>query len=534
MLMLHPHPFLLLLGLLLPLTLHCTDTINGWRTPTLTERQFSPRVSCDFDTIDYTDDSMTVAKFQNIYQNKKPVLLRGYGNAFINTQRAIKREHFLNTFGKLLVDTGLSSRIVQVYGHGDEQETLSSYLKKARARLQPKQNSTMTPGKEFPYTFFNFQRRPNTSNVYYNAAGIVDDFRTVLVGPLDETFHEEKRRRTCTSSNNNTCSKFQLPEMYSYFLLVGTTNSAVNFHTHGNAWNLLLAGEKRWTVYPPGSLEADYERGLAYLGHVHWLKTILPRQMYQPYHCHQMAGDVLYIPEGFIHAVLNMGETLGVALQMNARTTKLGILEQTLSTQLNKNTTSNVAALQMLSNLITYHENTYSNPSLAQKNYLSMLYLDRARMKNDNHKYLESIEDADKAMELNINNIEAHLMFAENAGMIDSWDVQMKRLRDIHARDPSFALGSMALVAHFLKGCDTGHITTNARKKSELFLEMLDILVNAIKAVENKALHLVNNKVALKSATRLYSLVGRLSVLMHKHGKKRLAKATNQSVVNAM
>ena len=168
--MLHPHPFLLLLGLLLPLTLHCTDTINGWRTPTLTERQFSPRVSCDFDTIDYTDDSMTVAKFQNIYQNKKPVLLRGYGNAFINTQRAIKREHFLNTFGNLLVDTGLSSRIVQVYGHGDEQETLSSYLKKARARLQPKQKSTMTPGKEFPYTFFNFQR-PSLLELGYGFIG---------------------------------------------------------------------------------------------------------------------------------------------------------------------------------------------------------------------------------------------------------------------------------------------------------------------------------------------------------------------------
>jgi hypothetical protein len=41
-----------------------------------------------------------------------------------------------------------------------------------------------------------------------------------------------------------------------YFLTLGGDESGVQFHRHNDGWNVLVAGRKRWFLYPPRVLPA--------------------------------------------------------------------------------------------------------------------------------------------------------------------------------------------------------------------------------------------------------------------------------------
>ena len=509
------HHFLLLFLLCLSST-H-SKTLKGWILPTAKERLFSPSTSCDFDVV----QTLSKQLFQTKYQHKRPVLLRGYGNSFVDALTISSRKHLLQTFGSLLVDVGISSTIVQLHGHGDRQETLSAYLTKSRKQRARHKNNN---GKEMDYAFFNFHLRPNTTQVYKDAMGVVDAFRSKLVQPLDHLFHENTKTATgpstCSNYNNDknhTCRP--PPSKFSSYLLVGTSQSGVNFHSHGDGWNLLLAGMKSWQIYLPGSLEPGYE---SWKGHLHWLKSVLPQQKDLPYHCHQRAGDLLYIPEGHIHATLNLGETFALAIQMNEHTTVLGKLEATLSKQLKpatrKSATTNLinpAARTTLKKMIAYHERTHLRPSQPRRDFLSSLYLDLAKMSRLEEKYTNSIAEADVARELNDKNTEAHLVFALNAGTVDTWDVQMQRLQEVHQKNPSFVLGTVSLAAHFLEGCRNGEINKSTLfYKKQLYVKILLMLTKAIEFEEQRAAHLIYKQGALHMLASLSSILSRMGFMM--------------------
>jgi ribosomal protein L16 Arg81 hydroxylase len=87
---------------------------------------------------------------------------------------------------------------------------------------------------------------------------------------------------------------------------------------HGSAMNLLVRGKKRWFVYPSqynishiggGSLNTAYE----------WATTELPKLRAQGIHASefiQHPGEVVYVPQGWIHIVVNLEPSVGVAFEV--------------------------------------------------------------------------------------------------------------------------------------------------------------------------------------------------------------------------
>ena len=102
---------------------------------------------------------------------------------------------------------------------------------------------------------------------------------------------------------------------------LGGPGTGAPWHIHKDAVNALVYGRKRWFLLPP-------ERALySALPFAEWLAAAeaaeaanatrggLPRGTLQ---CTQRAGDVLYVPPGWGHAVINLNTSVGVAIEFGS------------------------------------------------------------------------------------------------------------------------------------------------------------------------------------------------------------------------
>ena len=86
------------------------------------------------------------------------------------------------------------------------------------------------------------------------------------------------------------------------------------------AWNALLAGRKRWVLLPPEVPRASCKpRGQGLDGEaVTWFTRVLPLcrapdwPHARPLEAVQRAGEIMFVPHGWWHAVLNLDHTLAV------------------------------------------------------------------------------------------------------------------------------------------------------------------------------------------------------------------------------
>jgi len=87
---------------------------------------------------------------------------------------------------------------------------------------------------------------------------------------------------------------------------IGGAGSGVAFHMHGPGFSEVLHGEKRWFLYPPAfplTWNPDHTQQT-------WLKEVYPflEESQRPLECTIQPGEVLYFPNGWIHATLNLNE----------------------------------------------------------------------------------------------------------------------------------------------------------------------------------------------------------------------------------
>mmetsp|Transcript_15342 Transcript_15342/g.18669 ORF Transcript_15342/g.18669 Transcript_15342/m.18669 type:complete len:560 (+) Transcript_15342:132-1811(+) len=119
---------------------------------------------------------------------------------------------------------------------------------------------------------------------------------------------------------------------YRWFL-VGPERSGTTIHIDPlgtAAWNTLLVGMKRWVLFPP-HIPKRVAKGRDFIGRneddeaIHYFMFILPRLKrhytsgisteFGPFECYefnQYAGDTIYIPNGWWHAVINLTHTVGI------------------------------------------------------------------------------------------------------------------------------------------------------------------------------------------------------------------------------
>ena len=104
-------------------------------------------------------------------------------------------------------------------------------------------------------------------------------------------------------------------------LSIGDDGAGLSFHSHGDSWLGIVHGAKRWLLYPPGRAPKQLfeTQGPVALPILDWVQRFLPElpvEVPSPLvDCLQVAGEAVYVPAGWLHATLNIGETIGAGGQ---------------------------------------------------------------------------------------------------------------------------------------------------------------------------------------------------------------------------
>jgi hypothetical protein len=107
------------------------------------------------------------------------------------------------------------------------------------------------------------------------------------------------------------------------WLLLGPNGSGTPFHTdphNTSAWNAVIEGAKRFTFYPPHVIPPGVDEDLIHSDYyasedtMNWYRNILPTLTPEllPYEIIVEPGEVIFIPSGWWHQVLNIGHTIAV------------------------------------------------------------------------------------------------------------------------------------------------------------------------------------------------------------------------------
>lgn len=112
---------------------------------------------------------------------------------------------------------------------------------------------------------------------------------------------------------------------------LGPPGSGAPVHIHKDAWNAMMYGHKTWFLMPPAhsiystvpiaewivaELNDDGDASKHGSQHPSWRSHMRV--------CEQHAGDVMYVPHGWGHGVLNMENSIGVAVEFSAATAYTG------------------------------------------------------------------------------------------------------------------------------------------------------------------------------------------------------------------
>ena len=112
---------------------------------------------------------------------------------------------------------------------------------------------------------------------------------------------------------------------YRWFV-AGPARTGAPWHIDPNntsAWNALVSGRKRWALYPPGcpppgtQVTADPDGDIENIEtptSLRWYLDVYPALTYEqrPFEFVQKAGEIVFIPAGWYHMVLNLEETVSV------------------------------------------------------------------------------------------------------------------------------------------------------------------------------------------------------------------------------
>ena len=111
-------------------------------------------------------------------------------------------------------------------------------------------------------------------------------------------------------------------------IAIGADLRGLTFHHHGAAWNTVIFGKKRWIIYKEDEEDQGMTRRMALGDPDDSWRDILPtpewiRRLYpDPWRtgvirergmdCVQHAGTMMFVPGGWMHMVVNIGDTVSV------------------------------------------------------------------------------------------------------------------------------------------------------------------------------------------------------------------------------
>ena len=240
----------------------------------------------------------TAERFEAEFRHRSPVVIEGLARAegwpaFTRWQK----QELLDRVGNRLVhvrDDTADDRIKQKNGYGGSKRiTFRKYITQA------------------------FELRPSAPGTPLRKLGEVNyaiDQNFLAEGgrELMEDFHAPAALASLTKG-------VPLAEQQAPFMFTGARGSGVGFHRHGEAWNAVVFGRKRWFLFKPEYrsplLGVDPELSLDGLGWFRgFYRQVLDGTAVAPVECVTGPGDVIYIPASWHHATVNIQDTIGVFL----------------------------------------------------------------------------------------------------------------------------------------------------------------------------------------------------------------------------
>jgi len=151
------------------------------------------------------------------------------------------------------------------------------------------------------------RQRLQIQDEVYEPPYVFDRYSMLMGRPGVEVTVPELIRRWNTSAFT--------PESAKPIVMIGGPGSGVGFHRHAAAFQYLVHGKKRWWMYPigqdpPGGIHGSW-------GIQDWVDKVHPHLLddMKPLECMQSEGDLIFVPEGFSHAVLNLADSVSMSIQ---------------------------------------------------------------------------------------------------------------------------------------------------------------------------------------------------------------------------
>ena len=205
----------------------------------------------------------------------RPVIMRGAARNWA-WRMGWTKSKFQRQFSGRVFTTG-NIPYPEIFGTGHENMTVAEYVRKSRQHELDSNAFKGTP----PYIFHEVQ---GMHDVLLQNFTLFPPF--LKAGKLIDT---------------------QNPRAVQFFL--GAAGSGAPIHFHCDAWNVIAYGQKRWFLTPP------HTAMFSNTPIQEWLHASYEKLAENLTECVQDAGDIIYVPCEWAHAVLNVRETIGMAVE---------------------------------------------------------------------------------------------------------------------------------------------------------------------------------------------------------------------------
>lgn len=159
------------------------------------------------------------------------------------------------------------------------------------------------------------------------------DYAAAVSGNCDQPLYlfDSAFRDTCPSlASDYTVPEYFAEDLFAHvpsrpahaWFILGPAGSGSSFHVDPNAtsaWNACVTGSKKWIMFPPGTVppgvypSEDGSDVTAPLSVVEWFVNFYDSvEEGDAYECVVGAGDVVFVPAGWWHAVVNLEWTAAV------------------------------------------------------------------------------------------------------------------------------------------------------------------------------------------------------------------------------
>jgi len=100
---------------------------------------------------------------------------------------------------------------------------------------------------------------------------------------------------------------------------MGPIFSGAPFHSHGPALNLLIFGSKKWGLLPPanGIFSSIPPLEVLKIEHKGGVADVEDKVSAGICYVNQYAGEMLFVPRHFSHQVINLADSVGLAIEGN-------------------------------------------------------------------------------------------------------------------------------------------------------------------------------------------------------------------------